>query len=709
MAASKSPFVSLWLIVISTSIALFLFVIQVVGGFTSWHLKLSNFLYTYSDSQHTGDVVVVKIDDKSLRPTSDGGLGRWQNWRRSYFAQVIRNLDSAGAKVIGVDVLFTEPSNEGIKDLLTNPIDAKKVEEELLQDDKNLHLAIEQHDAVVLAAKVGTPNLVPISAIFPSADTHTTLGDVNIPYDTDATVRSVPLLIKDTTIERSFSLEIVRRFLELSPQDLVHTQGQLTILKQKIKLLSSGKNYGTIEVPTTDEHLYTNFFGPPLSIPTLSFIDVYTNNFQKEQVKNKIVLLGEMNAGLHDEVTTPVSFGTPMPGVELHANAIETLLKNKGLFSVPLIWNAILLFALSVFSAFLYYRLRPWVGSLLLCCGILGYTFFALWVFQRYDMVLNMLFPPTALLLTFVAITVYKYISEEKTKNQITEAFSHYVSDKVVKKIVDHPSVLSLGGEKKMMSVSFTDIAGFTSISEKSTPEKVVAFLQIYLESMTNIILKQEGTLDKYIGDAIMAFWGAPIDLQDHALLSCRSALLMHKEMKTLNTASETKEVFNGVGIRTGIASGDMVVGNIGSQKRFDYTVIGDTVNLASRLEGVNKVYGTEICVSEATKNLAGGEFVFRVLDRIKVKGKNRPIQIYELLEEKALASENLLTYVKNFEEMYHLYLQRDFYAANEKILVLELSYPEDSVLKLYKERIKEYIASAPEKDWDGVVEMKTK
>ncbi|MFN7160139.1 MAG: CHASE2 domain-containing protein [Candidatus Gracilibacteria bacterium] len=706
-ASSKSRIFQISFIALLISI--FLFAVELAGGFTSWHLKISNFLYSYQTSYHTGDVVVVKIDEESLKAQSEGGLGRWQNWRRTYFAQVVQNLQNAGAKVIGIDVLFTEPANEAFTGVFEGDENEEKLKEILANDDKELGKKIALHPDIVLAAKEGTPALIPVNTIYDSKSTSMSLGSVYVPLDTDATVRNIPLKVNSDLIKNSFSLEIIRRFFDLSSSEITAVEKSLVILKDKIKNPDTGKNYGPIIIPMETEYLYTNFFGPANSIPSVSFVKVYNNDFSPELFKNKIVLIGEMNAGLHDEVSAPVSFGTLMPGVELHANAIETMLTNKGLQSVPIYIEFFILLLLSIFASLLFYRMRPWVSGICMVLLMAGYIVAALWFFNELQIVLNTLFPPLALLLTFITVIIYKYIREERTKNKITAAFSHYVSDKVVRKIIDHPSMISLGGEKKHMSVSFTDIAGFTTISETRTPEEVVDFLHVYLERMTSIILKYEGTLDKYIGDAIMAFWGAPIDLKEHAVLSCRSALSMHKEMNKLVTDEETMNTFAGVGIRTGIASGDMVVGNIGSKKRFDYTVIGDTVNLASRLEGVNKVYGTEICVSENTKILSEKEFVFRILDRIKVKGKNQPIQIYELIEERSLADTPLLKYIQDFEKVYELYLAKEFVEAKKHLARLIKIHPNDSVLKLYKSRIEEYIKNPPEKDWDGVHEMKTK
>ena len=256
-----------------------------------------------------------------------------------------------------------------------------------------------------------------------------------------------------------------------------------------------------------------------------------------------------------------------------------------------------------------------------------------LFIFSHFNVWLNIIYPALTMITIYLGITVYRYITEEREKKKIRGAFQYYLTASVINEMLKDPSKLKLGGDKKDLTVSFSDIRGFTTISEKLTPEELVHLLNEYLTAMTNVVFQYDGLLDKYMGDAVMAVFGAPLDQPDHALRACRTALGMMEELKKLQKkwAEEGKPVLD-IGI--GINSGDMVVGNMGSDMRFDYTVVGDMVNLGSRLEGTNKEYGTNIVISEYTYNDVKDVFFCRELDSVIVKGKKLPVKIYELLDE---------------------------------------------------------------------------
>jgi adenylate cyclase len=311
------------------------------------------------------------------------------------------------------------------------------------------------------------------------------------------------------------------------------------------------------------------------------------------------------------------------------------------------------------------------------------------------------------MIMIYLGITVYRYITEEREKKKIRGAFQYYLTASVINEMLKDPSKLKLGGDKKDLTVLFSDIRGFTSISEKLTPEALVHLLNEYLTAMTNLVFKYDGLLDKYMGDAIMAVFGAPLDQPDHAVRACRTALSMMEELKTLQKKwADEGRPFLDIGI--GINSGDMVVGNMGSDMRFDYTVMGDSVNLGSRLEGINKEYGTNIVISEYTYAAVKDVLFCRELDAVRVKGKKLPVKIYELLGEKK-DSANWEKYVSLFEEGLSKYKQGlwdEAIAAFRKVLELR---PDDASAKLYIDRCEELKKNPPEGPWDGVFTMTRK
>jgi adenylate cyclase len=343
-------------------------------------------------------------------------------------------------------------------------------------------------------------------------------------------------------------------------------------------------------------------------------------------VGNKIIMVGAFARGMAaDEKTTP--FGL-MYGIEIHANALNTILMDNFLRKVPPWVDAAILTALVLFVAFLSSRLSTVISFLGIFFLVAAYFITVTLLFDLKSTLIGFSPPAVAMLLTFVSIVVYRAMTEERDKKQIRETFGKYVSPKVVDQLVDDPP--ELGGVDKELTVMFSDIRGFTSISERMTPQELINHLNVYLTAMTDIILESGGTLDKYIGDAIMAFWGAPLRQDDHAERACKAALRQMERLKELNLGwPEPLRINIGIGLNSGI----MTVGNMGSPTRMNYTLAGDNVNLGSRLEGTNKEYGTNIIISESTYGHVQDKFVVRELDNIRVKGKNQPVGIYELVD----------------------------------------------------------------------------
>jgi adenylate cyclase len=320
----------------------------------------------------------------------------------------------------------------------------------------------------------------------------------------------------------------------------------------------------------------------------------------------------------------------------------------------------------------------------------------------------NQTYPLFNLALTYLAITGYRYMTEEREKKKVRGAFQFFLNASVIEQMLKDPEKLKLGGEKKDLTVLFSDIRGFTAISKNMTPENLVKFLNEYLTKMTDIIFKYDGLLDKYMGDAIMAIWGAPLDQPDHPFRACTTALEMVDELHVLQKkwAAEGMPPLN-IGI--GINAGPMVVGNMGSEKRFDYTVMGDSVNLGSRLEGLNKAYKTNIIISEMIYERVRQEFLGRELDLVRVVGRDQPVRIYELISLRAKARPEDTTLAEEFQRALGEYRKWNWETARKNFESILERYPGDGPAKVYAERCQALEKTPPPEDWDGVYTMTTK
>lgn len=343
-------------------------------------------------------------------------------------------------------------------------------------------------------------------------------------------------------------------------------------------------------------------------------------------VGGKILMVGPFADGIaQDEKPTP--FGL-MYGIEIHANALNTILMNNFLRDVPWWVNIAILGCFVLFISFLCSRFSTLLSFAAALLAIVVLFFTLTIIFESKALVINFAEPSIGMAFAFLSIISYRAMTEERDKRRIRDTFGKYVSPKVVDQILENPP--ELGGVDKELTVLFSDIRGFTTLSENMTPQELVNHLNVYLSAMTDIILEYGGTLDKYVGDEIMCFWGAPIPQQDHALLACQCALRQMEKLRELNQGwPENKRINIGIGLNSGI----MTVGNMGSPGRMNYTLMGDNVNLGARLEGTNKQYGTNIIISEFTYGLVKDHFIFRELDNIRVKGKNKPVLIFELVD----------------------------------------------------------------------------
>jgi class 3 adenylate cyclase len=404
------------------------------------------------------------------------------------------------------------------------------------------------------------------------------------------------------------------------------SQEKMTKPNEKREITIPIDNYGFMDI---------NFIGGSGSFQHYSYNLFYRDGSMKgnESLKDKILLVAAYaSTGIAtDEKRSP--YGASF-GIEHHANALNTILNQDFLYKLSDKQNLIIMLAIALLLGLLLPKVSIVVMVVFTVLMSIAYIIASYLIFDSSSIILAMASPVIQIGITFTLITAYRVLTEQKEKKYIRSTFSKFVSKSVVDELLKHPDKLKLGGEKKILTVLFSDIRGFTSISERLSPEELVEHLNVYLQEMTELVFKYQGTLDKYVGDEIMAFWGAPIPFEDHALQACKSAIEQMAKLHELNANWEAQGKPT-LDIGIGLNTGPMVVGNMGSSSRMDYTLMGDNVNLGARLEGTNKVYGTNIIISENTYEHVRDHVIVRELDLIRVKGKEQPVVIYELVDVK--------------------------------------------------------------------------
>ncbi|MFC1554628.1 CHASE2 domain-containing protein [candidate division KSB1 bacterium] len=428
---------------------------------------------------------------------------------------------------------------------------------------------------------------------------------------------------------------------------------------------------------------------------------------RKSDIENKVFVYGLTAAGTHD--LNPMPYNNRYPMVGLYPNILNTLITGDFLKRVPFYAEALVILFLGLLTGVLVPRFKPLTGAIIFLLLLFGYIFLVQYLFEGPGYWLDVLGPVSVILTGFTAITVYSFFSEEKEKKMIRGMFSRYVTKSVVDELIKNPDMLKLGGEKKVLTVFFSDVAGFTTLSEQLSPEDLVSLLNEYLTIMTEIILKYDGMVDKYEGDAIMAVFGTPIMFDDHALRACYVSLEMQEELIKLRTQWKQEgkpELY----VRIGLNTGPMVAGNMGAASRLDYTVMGDSVNLGSRLEGANKQYGTYIMISEFTYEVAKNEIEVRFLDSIRVKGKLEPVKVYELIGRKDVGISKEMEEIREFySKGIEQYLSKNWDKSIEYFnRALEID-ENDEPSKVYIQRCKAFKENPPPEQWDGVFTMTTK
>jgi adenylate cyclase len=626
-------------------------------------------------------VAMVQIDDASVGALR-APYGRVFSWPRSVHAQVLRNLAAAGARVVVFDLLFDSPGCAGAA--ATDASAACPEDAALAEAIAAVTAPSATSTQVVLAASGNPPEpgpqpdpgpfefedaLVPLP---PLTAAGAKVGHVQASPDNDGTVRRLPLVIVVQGQQvPALSLQAAAAFLRrVRPYDAIEPN----------EVLFAGR-----QVPT-DDHVQTriNYAGPPshrpaltgaVTVPGVSYVDVLNNTFDRSLVEDRVVFIGVTALGFADDFWVPTSrAGVKMAGVEIHAQAAEMLLQGNYLADQDPLITVVGILSLSLLSGALLARWQP------VLAGLTAFICFALYVVlalfyglsseQQVNQsstftILNAVFPGTAMLGTTLGVMFYRIVFEQAEQRATRGAMGKYLSPPVLQEVLKDPAALHLGGQKREMTVLFSDIRGFTTLSERIDPELLVHFLNEYLTAMTDLIFEQQGVLDKYRGDGIMAFWGAPSDQPEHARLACRAADAMVRRLPELQHAWTAKGLPR-LSIGVGINSGAMTVGNIGSKQRFDYTVVGDAVNVAARLEEANKEYRSQILIGEATLRMVGDEFTTRPLGPVQMRGLSAPSPVHELLGPRALAAELPAHYLELWDSALRAYQQGRLAAAQE-------------------------------------------
>ncbi|HXJ45606.1 MAG TPA: adenylate/guanylate cyclase domain-containing protein [Candidatus Dormibacteraeota bacterium] len=532
----------------------------------------------------------------------------------------------------------------------------------------------------------------------------TAVGFFNAASDADGVLRRGSLVLpfgrsnsaNDIDLYGSMEVETLRLYFGLKTEQIT-----VNYLPDGIDTIAFGDRL--VVRPDWLGRVLVNYRGPRETYPYYSIADVVQKRIPPGTFKDKIVIVGATATGIAD-LRTPPYGNITYPGVELHANVVDNLLNHQSLVRGPAQeWfdlGLMLLFGLPLgFAMALVPPRWMWYGMSLIL-GLVALDYFA---FLR-GYWLNFTFPAMTLTGNVILVSLYRALIEEKEKRRVRTAFGQYLSPEVIRRLLLNPELVE--PRKTEISVMFSDIRGFTTISEKLDAQDLAHFLNLYLSDMTRIVFDRHGTLDKYIGDAVMAFWGAPFEEPGHATRACESSLDMMKRVIELQKQWEAEgkpRLDIGIGLNTGVAS----VGNMGSSLRYGYTALGDSVNLSSRLEGLNKDYGTHIIVNESTYNaVKDSDFVFRELDLIRVKGKLQPVTIYELVGRATDVSTEIRNLLAQFVTARALYQSRGWLEAQQAFQSILESNPTDGPSRTYWKRCQEYLFDEPPLNWDGVFTM---
>ena len=686
-------------------------------------------------------VVILDIDERSL---DKNVLGRWP-WRRDKISALLKKLfDEYGVVIIGFDVVFAEPDESSGLPVL------EKLAKGRLKDVGQFQSALNElrpeldYDAVLANTLKGRP--VVLGYYFSSEENAVHSGAIpqpvlpkgtfqgrnigftswrgyggNLPefqanaanaghfnplVDPDGVSRRVPMLAEyQGAYYEALSLAMVRVLAGYPkvepgfPPDRFDSRNYSGLEWLKV---------GPVTIPVDESvSALIPYRGKRGSFKYISFADIYSDKVPKDELKGKIALIGTSAPGLLDLRSTPV--GSVFPGVEIHANMITAMLDNNFKQKPPYMLGAevVLLLIGGIALAMLVPLLSPLKATLVSLLAMLLITGLNVMLWARGGMVLPL---ASSLLMTaalFALNMSWGYFVESRSKRQFTELFGQYVPPELVDKMAEDPEKYSMEGKSEELTVLFSDIVGFTSISESLEPRELSQFINDYLTAMSLVIRNNRGTLDKYIGDAIMAFWGAPVEDPEHARQGVITAMAMQTELDKVR-AQMLARGWPDIRIGVGVNTGQMRVGDMGSKLRKAYTVMGDAVNLGSRLEGLTRIYGVGIIVGPYTKQLVK-DMVFRELDRVKVKGKDEPVDIFEPIGIEGQVDKKVLDEIKLWHKALRAYRGQKWDEAEMDLFNVQRMSPECKLYQLYFERIKQCRIDPPGPDWDGVTAFKTK
>jgi len=687
------------------------------------------------------ETVLVVFDDKSY--AGDPTIFE----RRAGWARVIDAVSRAGPKVIGVDSFFSKPER-----LLPDPLQRRldeffssravsSGETESAAGDGPLDLLRRiwhetRGDARLVDAIARTGNLILAMHLGNKGSAGDRAAD-GAGLAKGRFGQSVPGLYKPAQMESAMaSLPVFCRAARALGVVTVFEDSTRTVREMNLVMGFAGRLYASLAAQLVAGYrgfgrgrlaylgidhsvhigeqairlnrrdgLYLNFRGPAGTFETISMIDLLSDRVPDKALSGRIVLLGITQFG-HDSARTP--FQSVFPAVELQATAIDNLLRGDFIVRASPWQDALACLALGLLISLLFwprFSLPPWIrisGSL---AGLLVYLVGSQYLFAANNTWLAAAAPGGVFISVLLTCLVLSYIGEGAQRRKLRRAFAHYLSDEVIRGLLASPGALSLGGERKELTVLFSDIMDFTNISERIPPEELTALLNDYFTPMTRAVLASGGLLDKYIGDALMAVFGAPLPQPDHTARALRCALLMHAELEKIRPLFAGKGLDLDIGV--GINSGEMVVGNMGSAERFDYTVVGDAVNLSSRLEGLTRRYGVFCILGERARKLAGEGFEFREIDRVQVKGKSLAVSVFELLSGKdyTIARYQDLT---RFQAALAAFRNGEFEKARQEFGAFQKANPQDRVTALYLERLTGQGDKPPE-DWNPVAVLQSK
>jgi adenylate cyclase len=682
-------------------------------------------------------VAIVDIDEASLKE-----IGQWP-WPRTMVADLITRLKEQGALVIGFDVIFAEPdrtspavaaeSFRGLDDATRAKLSSLPSNDEVLADAiKHARVVVGQAGAATpqprsdaeMTLQTGFafkgPDPMPFLVKFPGwlrnvlpiEQAAAGRGLFSINPERDGIVRRVPLVMEaQGALVPALSLEMLR---------VVSQTGAIVVRVDPAGDGVQSVAVRGLEVPTDERGQIFVHFNKSDPARYVSAKDVLQGKLSRDRLRGKLVVIGTSAIGLLDLKTTPVE--AAMPGVEVHAQILESVLTKSLLVNPAYAIGAELIVAMLLGLAIIVAApmLSATIVVVLGACLIAGLVGLSWYLFAVHNLLIDFTYPLMSSWLIYLALTFVNYFREQKQRQQIRSAFGFYLSPHMVEQLARSPEKLVLGGEERRMTILFSDVRGFTTISEhyKDNPQGLTHLMNRFLTPLTNAIIERKGTIDKYIGDAIMAFWNAPVDDDEQEVNACDAALAMHERAAALNAelkqeADASGGVFMPLRIGIGLNTGPCVVGNMGSDFRFNYSVLGDTVNVASRLEARTKDYRLPLVIGSRTAERAKDKFTTMEIDLIQVKGKKQPEAVFTVLGRRELEADPHCRELRELNaQMLAAYRKQqwdDALALIERCRKAANGIDVAGLYDMYVERIATYRADPPPSDWDGVYEAESK